>query len=275
METRVALVTGASSGIGEATALTLLGRGFTVYGAARRADRMSAIGALGVRLLAMDVTDDASMQAGITTILGQAGRLDVLVNNAGYGSFGALEDVPPDEARKQFEVNIFGLARLTQLALPQMRAQKSGTIVNISSIGGKFYEPLGAWYHATKFAVEGLSDSLRVELKPHGIDVVIIEPGAIRTEWNAIARENVMKTSGDSAYRRQAEALVRVFIRADAKGVGAPPQVIADTIAKAVSARRPKARYAAPASARAILFLRWLLSDRMLDALILRVYGRG
>jgi NAD(P)-dependent dehydrogenase (short-subunit alcohol dehydrogenase family) len=275
METRVALVTGASSGIGEATALTLLGRGFTVYGAARRADRMSAIGALGVRLLAMDVTDDASMQAGITTILGQAGRLDVLVNNAGYGSFGALEDVPPDEARKQFEVNIFGLARLTQLALPQMRAQKSGTIVNISSIGGKFYEPLGAWYHATKFAVEGLSDSLRVELKPHGIDVVIIEPGAIRTEWNAIARENVMKTSGDSAYRRQAEALVRVFIRADAKGVGAPPQVIADTIAKAVTARRPKARYAAPASARAILFLRWLLSDRMLDALILRVYGRG
>ncbi len=275
MVTRVALVTGASSGIGEATALTLLGRGFTVYGAARRVDRMSEIAAQGVRPLAMDVTDDASMRAGIATILGEAGRLDVLVNNAGYGSFGALEDVPLDEARRQFDVNIFGLARLTQLALPQLRAQKSGTIVNISSIGGKFYEPLGAWYHATKFAVEGLSDSLRVELKPHGIDVVIIEPGAIRTEWSAIARENVMKTSGDSAYRRQAEALVRVFTRADAEGVGAPPQVIADAVAKAVTARRPKARYAAPASARAILFLRWLLSDRAMDALILRIYGRG
>ena len=274
MVTKVALVTGASSGIGEATALELLGRGFTVYGAARRVDRMSGIAAKGVRPLAMDVTDDASMQSGIATILGEAGRLDVLVNNAGYGSFGALEDVPLSEARMQFDVNIFGLARLTQLALPQLRRQKSGTIVNISSIGGKFYEPLGAWYHATKFAVEGLSDSLRVELKPHGINVVIIEPGAIRTEWNAIARQNVMKNSGDSAYRRQAEALVRVLTRADAEGVGAAPQVIAAAIGKAVTARRPKARYVAPASARAILFLRWLLSDRMMDALILRIYGR-
>ncbi|MBG6056734.1 NAD(P)-dependent dehydrogenase (short-subunit alcohol dehydrogenase family) [Cryobacterium sp. MP_M5] len=275
MVTQVALVTGASSGIGEATALELLGRGFTVYGAARRVDRMSGIAAKGVRPLAMDVTDDASMQSGIATILGEAGRLDVLVNNAGYGSFGALEDVPLSEARKQFDVNIFGLARLTQLALPQLRRQKSGTIVNISSIGGKFYEPLGAWYHATKFAVEGLSDSLRVELKPHGINVVIIEPGAIRTEWNTIARENVMKTSGDSAYRRQAEALVRVLTRADAEGVGAAPQVIAAAIGKAVTARRPRARYVAPASARAILFLRWVLSDRMMDAVILRIYGRG
>ena len=128
--------------------------------------------------------------------MSEAGRIDVLVNNAGYGSYGSLEEVPLAEGRRQFEVNVFGLARLTQLVLPAMRAQKSGAIVNISSIGGKIYEPFGAWYHASKFAVEGLSDSLRLELEPFGIRVIVIEPGAIRSEWNGIARDNLLQHSG-------------------------------------------------------------------------------
>ena len=272
---RVVLVTGASSGIGEATALELVQRGFTVYGAARRIDRMTGLAAHGVRTFEMDVTDDASMTSGVERILREQGRIDVLVNNAGYGSYGALEDVPIEEARRQFEVNIFGLARLTQLVLPHMRGQRRGRIVNVSSIGGKFYEPLGSWYHATKFALEGLSESLRVELEPHGVHVVIIEPGPIRTEWGRISGESALLTSGDTAYAAQARQLAKVFERSDRPGVGAEPRVVAAAIAKAVTARRPRTRYAVPATAKAITFLRWVLTDRTLDALILRVYGRG
>src|SRR3954470_17639690 len=187
MAARVALVTGASSGIGAAAARRLHADGFTVYAVARRVERMKDLTDLGIRVEPVDVTDDASMTALVGTILAEAGRIDVLVNNAGYGSYGALEDVPIDEARRQFEVNVFGLARLTQLVLPQMRSRRSGRIVNISSMGGRIYEPLGSWYHATKFAVEGLSDSLRMELAPFGIQVVVIQPGAIRTEWAAIS----------------------------------------------------------------------------------------
>ena len=176
--TRTALVTGASSGIGEETARRLQGLGYTVYGAARRTGRLEKLAAEGVRPLAMDVTDDASMTAGIARIIEETGRIDVLINNAGYGSYGAIEDVPIDEARRQFEVNLFGLGRLVQLVTPHMRGQKSGTIINISSMGGRLTTPLGGWYHATKYAVEPLSDALRMELKPFGIDVVLVEPGA-------------------------------------------------------------------------------------------------
>ena len=195
MTDRVALVTGGSSGIGEQTALRLQGAGFTTYAVARRVDRMTRLAESGVTTFAMDVTDDASMTGGIGRILDEHGRVDVLVNNAGYGSYGAVENVPIDEARRQFEVNVFGLARLVQLVTPRMRAQRSGRIINLSSIGGKYYEPLGAWYHATKFAVEGFSDSLRLELAPYGIRVVIVEPGPIRTEWNTIARDGLVASS--------------------------------------------------------------------------------
>ena len=204
MSDRVALVTGASSGIGEATARRLRAAGFTTYAVARRVDRMAGLAEEGVHTFAMDVTDDASMVAGIHRIVAENGRIDVLVNNAGYGSYGAVEDVPIDEARRQFEVNVFGLARLVQLVVPHMREQKSGRIINISSIGGKFYEPLGAWYHATKFAVEGFSDSLRLELAPFGIHVVIVEPGPIITEWNTLARDNLVETSRGGAYEERA-----------------------------------------------------------------------
>lgn len=270
---QVALITGASSGIGEATAVELARRGFVVYGAARRVDRMAALAGRGVQVIEMDVTDDASMTSGVEQVLREQGRIDVLVNNAGYGSYGALEDVPLEEARRQFEVNVFGLARLTQLVLPHLRAQRSGRIVNVSSIGGKMYEPLGAWYHATKFAVEGLSDSLRVELEPHGVHVIVIEPGAIRTEWGGISAESALTRSGDTAYSAQAQALARIYGVADRPGVGADPRVVAAAIGKAVTARRPRTRYAVPTSAKAILLARRLLSDRAFDAVITRAYG--
>jgi short-subunit dehydrogenase len=270
---QVALITGASSGIGEATALELARRGFIVYGAARRVDRMSALAGRGVHVIEMDVTDDASMTSGVERVLREQSRIDVLVNNAGYGSYGALEDVPLDEARRQFEVNVFGLARLTQLVLPHMRSRRSGRIVNVSSIGGKMYEPLGAWYHATKFAVEGLSDSLRVELEPHGVHVVVIEPGAIRTEWGGISAQSALARSGDTAYAQQAHQLAKTYSVADRPGVGADPRVVALAIGKAVTARRPRTRYAVPTSAKAILLARRLLSDRAFDAVITRAYG--
>ncbi|WP_043436491.1 SDR family NAD(P)-dependent oxidoreductase, partial [Arthrobacter sp. I3] len=165
----VAFVTGASTGIGFETAKKLASAGFTVYAGARRVELMEPLKASGVKVVALDVTDEASMSAAVGDVLAAHGRIDVLVNNAGYGTYGSLEEVELAEGRRQFDVNVFGLARMTQLVIPAMRAARAGRIINISSIGGKMYEPLGAWYHATKFAVEGLSDSLRLELKPHGI----------------------------------------------------------------------------------------------------------
>jgi NADP-dependent 3-hydroxy acid dehydrogenase YdfG len=201
----VALVTGASSGIGKEKAKLLLQKGYIVYGASRRVEKMNDLKEAGIKLLEMDVTEDDSMVAGVNEILRNENRIDILVNNAGYGSFGALEDVPISEARYQFEVNIFGLARLIQLVLPTMRQQHSGRIINVSSIGGSLGEPHGSWYHATKFADKR----------------------------------------------------------------GSLPVVVARTIVKAASAKRPKTRYATGGGAKIILFIRSLLSDRMFDRLFL------
>lgn len=273
MTAKTALVTGASSGIGEATARKLQALGFTVYGAARRIDRLKDLAAEGVRPLAMDVTDDASMQAGIDRIVAETGRIDVLVNNAGYGSYGALEDVDINEGRRQFEVNVFGAMRLAQLALPHMRTQGSGTIVNITSMGGKIHTPLGGWYHGTKFALEALSDCLRLEVQPFGIDVVIIEPGGIATEWGGIAADLVQETSGKGAYASQAEAVAK-SLRSEANANrNSPPSVIADAIGKAVTASKPKTRYAVGFGARPLIAARGLLSDRQFDARISRAVG--
>lgn len=267
---KTALVTGASSGIGEATALKLINLGYTVYGAARRTDRLQKLAERGVRPLAMDVTDDDSMRSGVDRVMSETGRIDVLVNNAGYGSYGALEDVPQDEARRQFDVNVFGAVRLTQIALPHMRARRSGTVVNVTSMGGKIYTPLGGWYHGTKFALEALSDSLRIEVKPFGIDVVVIEPGGVRTEWAGIAADQLEKSSAAGAYSDQAEA-VAASMRSEAMVKRmSPPTVIADAIGKAVMARRPKTRYATGFGARPLLALRRVLPDRAFDALISR-----
>lgn len=273
MPAPVALVTGGSSGIGEATARRLHELGWTVYAAARRTDRMADLASLGIHTLALDVTDEASTAATVERIIGEQGRIDALVNNAGYGSYGALEDVPLSEARYQFEVNVFGLARLTQLVLPHMRRERCGRIINVSSIGGRIHEPLGDWYHATKFAVEGLSASLRVELRPFGIDVVVIEPGAIRTEWGSIAAQNLRRASASTAYRQQAEYVAAVLeSTSDRASLASPPEIIANAIAKAATTRRPRTRYVAGRGARAIISARQLLPDRAFDALISNAY---
>ena len=265
---KTALVTGASSGIGEAITRRLLADGYRVFAGARRVERMADLAALGARVIALDVTDDASMEAVVAAIRSDGGRLDVLVNNAGYGSYGSLEEVPIAEGRRQFEVNVFGLARLIQLTLPLMRAQGGGAIVNISSMGGKIYEPFGSWYHATKFAVEGMSDSLRLELKPFGVRVIIVEPGAIRSEWAAISRDNLLRHSGEGPYARQAQAHARVLAAGDTSSVVSPPEVVANTVARALAARRPRARYASGGGAGLILFLRKILSDRLFDGFL-------
>jgi short-subunit dehydrogenase len=264
---KVALVTGASSGIGKETAKLLINNGFTVYGSARRVDKMNDLATIGVKLLAMDVTNEEQMVDSVNQIIQNEGRIDVLINNAGYGSYGAVEDMPMSEAKYQFEVNIFGLARLVQLVLPTMRAQKSGRIINISSIGGSIGEPHGAWYHSTKYALEGFSDSLRMELQQFGIDVVIIKPGAIFTEWNTIARENLIKVSGNTAYKELAHKHVKMLAKADEQG--SAPIVVAKTILQASMANKPKTRYATGKGASIILFLRRILSDRMFDKLML------
>jgi NAD(P)-dependent dehydrogenase (short-subunit alcohol dehydrogenase family) len=273
MSNKVALVTGGSSGIGEATALRLQELGYTTYAAARRVERMEHLTTSGIRPLAMDVTDDESMQSGVEQILAEEGRIDVLVNAAGYGSYGALEDVPLSEARNQVEVNLFGAARLTQLVLPRMRDQRSGTIVNITSMGGKIYTPLGAWYHATKHALEALSDCLRMELKPFGIDVVVIEPGGIRTEWPGIAAQKVRAVSGTGPYAPQGNAVADSLSSESTQRRSSPPELIAKTIGKAVTARRPKTRYAVGYGAKPMIFLHDVLPDSAFDAFIRRAVG--
>ncbi len=263
----VILITGASAGMGKDFAKQLLADGNIVYGAARRVDKMADIKALGVKVLEMDVTDEASMVQGVESIIKTEGRLDVLINNAGFGSYGALEDVSMDDAKYQLEVNVFGAARLMQLVLPGMRKHKYGRIINISSIGGKVALPFGGWYHASKFALEALSDALRNEVKQFGIDVVVIEPGGIESEWSGIAMDNLMKVSGDTVYGGMAKKLSGSIRDVEGKVPG--PEVITKLVKDAIYARQPKTRYSGGYMAGPLLFMRKLLSDRMLDKMIL------
>ena len=264
---KVILITGASAGMGKEMARHLLHDGHTVYGAARRIEKMDDIRKLGVKTLAMDVTDEASMIAGVETIVKTEGRIDVLINNAGFGSYGAIEDVAINDARYQLEVNVFGAARLSQLILPHMRKQHYGKIINISSIGGKFAAALGGWYHASKFALEGLSDSLRNEVKQFGIDVVVIEPGGVKSEWSSIAIDNLIKTSGNTAYQDIVKQFAAIAQKAEAKN--ADPVVIVNLIRKAIEAKNPKTRYHGGYMASAALFMRKILPDRMFDKMLL------
>jgi NAD(P)-dependent dehydrogenase (short-subunit alcohol dehydrogenase family) len=213
------------------------------------------------------------MVALVDRVIAEQGRIDVLVNNAGYGSYGALEEVSLDEARRQVEVNLFGLARLTQLVVPHMRAQGGGHILNVSSIGGKMGEPLGVWYHATKFAVEGLSDSLRPELAPFGIHVVVIEPGAIRTEWGSIAADHLESATAEGPYEQQAATHVRVLRSGSGEdGRGSDPDVVAKAIVKAATASRPRTRYAIGMGAKPIMAMRKVLPDRAFDWVVATGY---
>lgn len=268
---KVALVTGASSGIGYQTALDLKEAGLIVYGAARRTDKLEGLKQQGIKTIELDVTDDESMTNCVADIIKAEGRVDVLVNNAGYGSYGAIEDVPMEEARRQIEVNIFGLARMTQLVLPSMRKNKFGRIINVSSMGGKIYTSFGGWYHATKHAVEGFSDCLRLEVESFGIDVVIIEPGGIKTNWGMIASENLKKTSAKGAYKTAAnQAADNMKTMYSGNGLSSP-KVISKAITNASTVKKPKTRYLIGYGAKPFVFLRRLLSDRMFDRIVKRV----
>lgn len=265
---KTALVTGASSGMGKLTVERLLAQGVRVYAASRRVELMKDIESKGAKIVAMDLTDDSSVTSGVARILAEAGTVDILVNNAGYGSYGAVEDVPIDEARRQFEVNLFGLARLTQLVLPGMREKRFGKIVNITSMGGKVYSPFGAWYHATKHALEGWSDCLRIETAEFGIDVVVIEPGGIKTDWGIIAADNLVKTSGTGAYRKKAQKAAEMMKESYSGDKMTKPAVIADLILKSLTAEKPKRRYLKGYMAKPIVFIRKWFGDGALDAIL-------
>ncbi|WP_353829316.1 oxidoreductase [Agromyces sp. SYSU T0242] len=267
---KTALVTGASSGMGREIALRLAADGYTVYGAARRVERMADLEQSGIRVIGMDVTVDDQVVAAVERIVAETGRIDVLVNNAGFGLYGAVEDTAMDDVRYQFDVNFFGVARLTQLVLPHMRARQSGRIVNISSVGGEIYTPLGAYYHATKHALEAWSDALRYEVAQFGIDVVIVQPGLIATEWSGIMSAPLMERSGNGAYAELARDLVQASERnyGDGGSGGSSPTVIAGTVAKAVAAKRPRTRYAAGRLAKPLIAARRVLSDRAFDRLL-------
>ncbi len=262
--TNTVLITGASAGIGHAAAELLLKSGYKVYAGARRVEKMKALEALGAKIFYLDVTDEASLKGAVETVLKAEGRLDVLINNAGYGAHGAVEDVPIAEARRQFEVNVFGLARLTQLVLPSMRTRGGGRIINISSIAGKLSMPTGGWYHASKHAVEAYSDALRLETAQFGIKVVLIEPGPIRTEWDNTALVNLEKYSGSGAYGSMVRRITEKFRAGYRKGAPGP-EAVADVILKALRSSSPAARYAVPFSAAVMVFAKRLLPDRLLD----------
>ena len=266
---KTALVTGASSGMGKEIAKRLIEDGLQLYVAARHVEEMDDLARLGAKPLRMDISKEEEIKAAVDAILGEVDAVDVLVNNAGFGLYGPIEDIGLDEARYQFEVNVFGPARLTQLLLPAMRKKGSGTIVNITSMGGKMYTPLGGWYHATKHALEGWSDCLRLELAPFGIAVVIVEPGVIETAFGDVLADGLLKRSGGGAYAKLSQAVAKTTRATYGQGRGTDPSVIAGVVSKAVKARRPRTRYVAGKYARPMIMMRTWLGDRIFDRVIM------
>ncbi|MCQ2325779.1 MAG: oxidoreductase [Paludibacteraceae bacterium] len=267
MKQQVILITGGSSGIGYETAKSLAEQGHIVYAAARRVERMEPLREFGVHPLSMDVTDETSMQMAVSTLLSEQGRIDVLINNAGYGSLGAVENVTSEEAHRQLEVNVFGLARLIQLVLPTMRAQYSGRIINIASIAGKVTLANCGWYNVSKFAVEALSDALRMEVKPYGIDVVIIEPSAIKTDWGLIAADHLYDSSQGTVYETFATKEATLMRQLYTSNLLSGPDKVRKAICKAVNARRPRLRYQPGLGANLIIYSHALLPSRWWDSL--------
>jgi NAD(P)-dependent dehydrogenase (short-subunit alcohol dehydrogenase family) len=263
---RAILISGCSSGIGRATAKRLAGAGWPVYATARRVDSIRDLEAAGCRILPLDVTDERSMRAAVAAVEGTHGAVGVLVNNAGYSQSGAVEEVPIEAARKQFETNFFGAVRLCQLVLPAMRAQRQGRIINMSSIGGRLTFPGGGMYHATKYALEAVSDVLRWEVRPFGIDVVVIEPGLIRTDFGRAAAESVEAIGGtDSPYGAFTAAVAQETTDAYKLPFATGPDTVARVVERAVNARRPRTRYVVTLGARAAVVLHTLLPDRAWD----------
>jgi short-subunit dehydrogenase len=266
MNKKTALITGASSGIGKATALQLIADGYTVYSGARRVEKMQDITEKGGHTLHLDVTDEASCKNFVNTAIRNEGRIDVLINNAGYGHFGTVEESSVEIGKAMFETNLFGLVRLIQLVIPTMREKSVGTIINMSSIGGKMTTPFSSWYQSTKYAIECVSDATRMEVEQFGINVVIIEPGLIETEFFSIAAPALEKISGNGIYKKSVKRMLKEMevTYADAS----LPSVIAETISKALKTSKPKTRYVAGEQAKVTLLAKRLLSDRMFDNMV-------
>lgn len=269
MSKQVVLITGATSGIGFQTAQLLADKGYIVYGVGRRIEKLNAL--KNIHAIKMDITDESSIQKTVEQVISEQNRIDILINNAGYGSYGAIEDVEISEARKQFEVNLFGLARLTQLVLPYMRKQHSGKIINISSMGGRFTSYFGAWYHATKYALEAFSDALRMEVEPFGIEVSIIEPGGIKTDWGHIAADQLAASAKGGAYEKTAFKAAEGMHKQYNSNLLSNPKIIADTILKAASKKKPKARYLIGMGAKPLVFLHAILPARLFDHIARRL----
>lgn len=267
------LITGCSTGIGRATADRLVRSGWTVYATARRLETIKDLGEAGARVLPLDVTDEDSIREAVDAVVTETGAVSVLVNNAGYGLEGPFEETPMEEVRRQFETNVFGLVRLTQLVLPAMRAQRWGRIVNISSMGGRMTLPGGAFYHGTKYAVEAISDALRFEVRPFGVAVSLVEPGAVATAFGdtAVATVNAGDLPAGSDYAAFRELLASKIDDAyngKAAKRASSPERVAKVIEKAMMARRPKARYLVGADARVLVGAKQMLPDRGFDALL-------
>lgn len=262
---RTVLVTGASSGIGAAAAKALAAQGDIVYGAARRVNLIPE----GVIPISMDMTDSASVKAGVERIISEQGRLDILVNNAGYGYFGPVETVSPEEARRQLDVNLFGLAELTAAVLPHMRRQKGGRIVNVASVAGKAVFHFGGWYNVSKFSVEAYSDALRMEVRPFGIKVSIIEPGLIGTDWGLIAARHLQESTAGTAYEEPGATMAANMNKGyTTKSLNSRPEVVSRAIVKACNSRRPRTRYRIGRFSGLIVFFHSLLPARWWDALV-------
>ena len=266
---KVILITGASSGIGKDTAISLIKHGHVVYGAARRLEMMQDIIQAGGHAIKMDILKDRNIDDVVNQIMNEQNRIDILINNAGYGLWGAVETISIDEAKRQFDVNIFGLAYLTKKIIPFMREQKSGKIINMSSMGGKVYTPFGAWYHATKYALEGWSDCLRIELKSFGIDVILIEPGVIKTEFQDVMMDLTVERSIGTPYEKKLKALEKATQQMYARGIGSPPSTITKLIIKAINSHNPKRRYVGGLFAKPMLFIKKWFGDKMYEKAIM------
>jgi NAD(P)-dependent dehydrogenase (short-subunit alcohol dehydrogenase family) len=268
---RAVLITGCSTGIGRATAQHLAARGWTVYATARRPESIADLEAAGCRTMALDVTDEASMAAAVETIEREEGAVGVLINNAGYSQSGPVEEVPIDEVRRQFETNVFGAVRMVQLVLPQMRAQRWGKVVNISSMGAHLVFPGGGFYHGTKWALDAITDALRFEVKGFGVDAILIQPGLITTEFGSTASASI-GDAADGPYakfnRRLAKATTETYEKGIGVKLGGPPEAVAKVVEKAINAKRPKARYLVTPSAHLLVNQRKLMTDRAWDRMM-------
>ncbi len=267
---RVVLVTGASSGNGKAIAEDLSRRGYFVFAAARSENKLEAIRSEHIEPLPLDVTDGDAVFKAVERIAASKGRLDVLVNNAGYGLYGTIEGATQEQVRHVFDVNVLGYGRVIQAALPLMRAQGSGLIINMSSVVGKLSIPVLGWYAATKHAIEGMSDALRLEVKQFGIHVVLIEPSYLNTGFEAAAMAQLEASNDPQAYARLLAAYRRGFRKGYANAPG--PEVVVAAVNKAIAARHPKARYRPSRESMMLIILRGLLTDRLFDAMVEMLY---